>query len=145
MSVPKFEAKITAPKISEGGVFKHKYFLLNERQVSIIIFYFIAIAISFIDNQFPNIFPKAKIPQSFSQLKNPELREEVSTAIFAKILIFIVAGYIFRDEMQFVMLSILVFQFLEDFFEIDDAKKTFKTIGGTKPYIFGGFAGNMYG
>jgi hypothetical protein len=118
--------------------------LLNENQTSIIIIFAIIFSFSLFEHKFPDVFPKLKCPSTLTELTNYDTCENyISISVIIKFAIIITTGYVFRNEFQFVMISLVGFQLIEEFLEIPKESCAFSNIGGVKPYIFGNFIYNL--
>jgi len=115
----------------------------NEHQNYILLIYAFAYAIGLADNHLPKIC----LPRTYKNLLGyTECTNIVSMAHIIKIIVLIVCGFMFKDHVQFSLITVITYQFIEDFFKGDECEKTFEQMGGVKPYIFGSVIHNvMYG
>ena len=115
----------------------------SEEQNYILLIYALAYTIGLADNHLPTVC----LPRTYKDLMGyHDCTNEVSIALVIKIIVLIVGGFLFKDHVQFSLITVIAYQFLEDFFLGDECEKSFEQMGGIKPYIFGSVIHHvMYG
>jgi hypothetical protein len=109
----------------------------------ILLIYALAYTIGLADDHLPKIC----LPKTYKDLMgHHDCKNIISMAHVIKIIVLIVGGFMFKDHIQFSLITVITYQFIEDFFKGDECEKTFEQMGGVKPYIFGSVIHNvMYG